>query len=92
MCVGNDLKQFLVYAFVRIALTSLSYALTHPSRKDQKPVHLISRLATDCYFLAKHPDVQLKIKKAAEGVQESTEIERFDKYFAGYVAGKQTVR
>ncbi|KAL8454406.1 hypothetical protein Emag_001433 [Eimeria magna] len=84
--VWNDLKQFLVYAMLRAALQSLAYALTHPAQSDQLPTHLISRLATDCYFLGKHPDVQAKVEKAAEGVEEAKGVKRFDKYFAGYIA------
>lgn len=71
---------------LRAAFHALSYALTHPAQEDKVPAHLISRLATDCYFLGKHPDVQAKVKKAAEGVPEAQKIPRFDKYFAGYVA------
>ncbi|KAL8428562.1 hypothetical protein Efla_003333 [Eimeria flavescens] len=84
--VWNDLKQFLIYAMLRVSLQSLAYALTHPAQSDKVPSHLISRLATDCYFLGKHPDVQAKVGKAAEGVEEAKAVNRFDKYFAGFVA------
>ena len=71
---------------IRATFHALTYALTHPAREGMIPRHLISRLASDCYFLAKHPDVQAKVKRAAEGVAEAQEVKRFDKYFAGYIA------
>ncbi|OEH75098.1 hypothetical protein cyc_03235 [Cyclospora cayetanensis] len=84
--VWSDLSQFLAYAMIRISIVSLTYALTHPAVKGKVPYHLISRLSTDCYYLAEHHDVQNKIKKAWEGSEEAKTIKRLDKYFAGYIS------
>lgn len=85
--LGNDLKQFLAYGMMRVAVQGLTYALTHPAKKGEVPLHLLSRIATDCYYLGKHPDVQDKILKAIEGSDEEKATKRFDKYFAGYTTG-----
>lgn len=84
---GSDLDQFLRYIYLRTSLSALSFALTHPALEGAVPFHLLARIASDCFFLGKHPDVQKKINRQIRNNSEAERVPRFDKYFAGFIAG-----
>ncbi|CDJ40890.1 hypothetical protein, conserved [Eimeria tenella] len=83
---GSDLDQFLRYIYLRTSLSALSFALTHPALEGAVPFHLLARIASDCFFLGKHPDVQKKINRQIRNNSEAERVPRFDKYFAGFIA------